>query len=92
MSDSAPRLGRTLEAILTAGLAVSATLLLSGLVLGNGSTLRTGVVLLILTPVARVLAVAVGFLYVRDWAFAALSLAVLGVLASSAWVGLGVAP
>lgn len=92
MSDSAPRLGRTLEAILTAGLAVSATLLLSGLVLGNGSTLRTGVVLLILTPVARVLAVAVGFLYVRDWAFAALSLAVLGVLASSAWVGLRVAP
>jgi uncharacterized membrane protein len=91
MSDPAVRLGRSLEAILTAGLAVSATLLLAGLVLGGGSTLRAGIVLLILTPVARVLAVTVGFLYVRDWAFAALSLAVLAVLASSAWVGLGVA-
>lgn len=83
-------LGRALEAVLTAGLAASAALLLYGLAAGGGA-LRAGLVLLILTPVARVIAVTAGFLYARDWPFAALCLAVLGVLASSAWVGLGAA-
>jgi uncharacterized membrane protein len=91
VSDATARLGRTPEGVLTAGLALSAALLVAGLALGSEATLRTGVVLLILTPVARVLAVAAGFLYVRDWAFAVISLAVLGVLASSAWISLGVA-
>jgi uncharacterized membrane protein len=89
VTGSAGGLRRSLESILTGGLAVSAMLLLAGLVRGEGSTLHAGIVLLILTPVARVLAVTVGFLHARDWAFAALSLAVLGVLASSAWLGLG---
>ena len=89
MSAPAQRLGRALEAVLTAGIAASASLLLAGLALDGERTLRAGIVLLILTPVARVVAVAVGFLFARDWAFAVLSLAVLGVLASSAWVGLG---
>jgi hypothetical protein len=84
------RLNQTLEVILTAGLAVSAALMLAGLALGSTATLRGGIVLLILTPVARVLAVTAGFLQAREWAFAALSLAVLAVLASSAWVGLSV--
>jgi uncharacterized membrane protein len=90
VSSALSRLNHTLEAILTVGLAVSAALLLAGLAAGSTPTLRLGVVLLILTPVARVLAVTAGFLHAREWAFAALSLAVLAVLASSAWVGLRV--
>lgn len=91
MSDPAARLNHALEVVLTVGLLVSAALLLAGLTLGSPSTLRAGTVLLILTPVARVVAVTVGFLHAREWDFALLSLAVLGVLASSAWVGLGIA-
>ena len=88
MTTPAARFGRALEAVLTAGLAASAALLLAGIVSGNEATVRAGIVLLILTPVARVVAVAVGFLWARDWVFALLSLAVLAVLGSSAWVGL----
>jgi uncharacterized membrane protein len=89
VSGAAGGFGRALETVLTAGLALSAALLLAGLAWDAERTLHAGIVLLILTPVARVVAVAVGFLHARDWAFAVLSLAVLGVLASSAWVGVG---
>ena len=91
MSDPAARLAHALEVVLTVGLLASAALLLAGLALASTSTLRVGTVLLVLTPVARVVAVTVGFLHAREWDFALLSLAVLGVLASSAWVGLGMA-
>jgi uncharacterized membrane protein len=89
VSGPAGRFSRALETVLTAGIAASAALLLAGLAFDAERTLRAGIVLLILTPVARVVAVAVGFVHARDWAFAVLSLTVLGVLASSAWVGLG---
>lgn len=91
MSDPAARLAHALEVVLTVGLVVSGVLLLAGLALPSPATLRAGTTLLILTPVARVVAVTVGFLHAREWDFALLSLAVLGVLASSAWVGLGMA-
>jgi uncharacterized membrane protein len=91
VSDPAARLAHALEVVLTVGLIVSGVLLLAGLALPSRSTLRAGTTLLILTPVARVVAVTVGFLHAREWDFALLSLAVLGVLASSAWVGLGMA-
>lgn len=89
MTGIPSRLDRAIEAILMTGLGTSAALLLAGLVQPSVSTLRAGIVLLILTPVARVVAVTAGLLLARDWTFALLSLAVLAVIASSAWVGLG---
>jgi uncharacterized membrane protein len=82
---------RALETVLTVGLLLSAALLLAGLALGSLPTLRAGTMLLILTPVARVLAVTIAFVHAHDWTFALLSLAVLGVLGASAWAGLGAA-
>jgi uncharacterized membrane protein len=81
-------LSRWLERILTAGLLASGCVLAAGLLLGAERALSAGLMLLILTPVARVLAVAFGFAYARDWVFAALSFAVLAVLASGTLMGL----
>jgi uncharacterized membrane protein len=92
VSDMASRLERAIEATLTIGLAASASLLLAGMGLDSPSLLRAGIVLLVLTPVARVVAVTAGLLYARDWPFALLSLAVLTVIASSALVALGTGP
>jgi uncharacterized membrane protein len=83
-----PGLDRVVEATLSTGLGLSAALLVAGLTFSSTSLLRAGIVLLILTPVARVTAVTLGLLQARDWAFAFLSLAVLAVIASSAWVAL----
>ena len=83
------RLFPWLEAVLAAGVLASAAVLLAGLVLGRPGLLHLGLVLLILTPATRVLAVTAGFALARDWAFAALALAVLAVLATGAWIGLG---
>ena len=87
MSGTSSGLARVIEAILTAGLAASATLLLAGLTLGSAPALEAGVLVLILTPVARVVALTAGLFQARDWTFALLSLAVLAVLGSSAWLG-----
>jgi uncharacterized membrane protein len=80
------RLDRAVEVVLTAGLAVSALLLLAGLLAGRSRLLWWGILLLILTPVSRVVVVTVGLLHRRDWPFAAVSLWILGVLAFSFWV------
>jgi uncharacterized membrane protein len=92
VTDAFARLSRWLEAILTAGLVASAGVLAAGLLLGAERALFAGLVLLILTPVARVLAVAFGFAYARDWVFAAVSFVVLAVLATATAVGLGATP
>ena len=84
MSADTP-LDRTVEVALTAGLLLSASLLGCGLLLGREPWLRTGVILLMLTPVARVVIVTVGLLLQRDWLFTAVSLWILAVLAYSAW-------
>lgn len=88
MTDAFARLSLWLERVLVAGLVASAGVLLAGLALGSPRLLLAGLVLLILTPVARVLAVTAGFAYARDWVFAALSFAVLLVLATGTFVGL----
>lgn len=75
-----------MEGALTAGLAVSGLLLVAGLVLGSTAPLWWGVLLLILTPVVRVLVVTVGLILDHDWLFASVSLFVLGVLLSSVYV------
>lgn len=54
---------------------------LPGAARGNGSSLiQLGVLLLIATPVARVVVMAVAFLLERDRLYLAISLAVLGIL------------
>jgi len=80
------RLEDAIEVALKGGLALSTLLLLSGLLLGASGPLRWGILLLMLTPVARVLVVAVGLALERDWVFTLICLFVLGVLASGMWV------
>jgi uncharacterized membrane protein len=75
-----------IELALKAGLGLSTVLLALGLVLGSPSLLRWGVLLLMLTPVARVAVVTVGLAFDRDWTFAMVSLFVLGVLAAGIWM------
>ena len=86
MTSRVRTLERIVEAALTAGVAVSGLLLVAGLVLGSTAPLWWGVLLLILTPVARVLVVTVGLILDHDWLFAGVSLFVLGVLLSSVYV------
>lgn len=71
---------RIIEGVLSAGLLMSAALLVGGLLTGSTSALAWGIILLMLTPVARV-AVLVGFLlWRRDFVFSFVSLFVLTVL------------
>ena len=86
MSSRIRTLERIVEAALTAGVAGSGLLLVAGLVLGSAAPLWWGVLLLILTPVVRVLVVTVGLILDHDWLFAGVSLFVLGVLLSSVYV------
>jgi len=86
VSSRVRALERIVEVALTAGVAVSGVLLVAGLVLGSTAPLWWGVLLLILTPVGRVLVVTVGLILDHDWLFAGVSLFVLGVLLSSVYV------
>jgi uncharacterized membrane protein len=82
-------LERTIEAVLMGGLLASAALLVGGLVLERAALLRWGILVLMATPVARVVVVTVGLLRERDWLFAAVSLWILSVLGSSVYVAAG---
>ena len=86
MNSQVRMLERIVEVALTAGVAVSGLLLVAGLVLGATAPLWWGVLLLMVTPVARVLVVTVGLILDHDWLFAGISLFVLGVLLSSVYV------
>jgi uncharacterized membrane protein len=77
-------LERVIELVLAVGLAASAMLLVSGLVLGREPLLSLGVVTLMSTPLVRVLVLTVGFVRQRDWVFAAVSACILAVLSCSA--------
>jgi uncharacterized membrane protein len=85
-------LDEVIEAVLSGGLAISSVLLLLGLVLSRQGLLTAGIVLLLLTPVARVVVVTIDLLRRRDWAFAATSAWILGVLLFSLYVAWGLAP
>lgn len=80
------RLDRVVEVVLTLGLAASGILLMAGLIAGRGRLLWAGMLVLLLTPAARVVVVTVGFLQRRDWVFALVSLWILAVLGSSFYV------
>ena len=82
------RIERVVEAVLSLGLLVSAALLVAGLGTGQDSLLRLGVMLLIATPVVRVVVVTLGLLLERDWLFSVVSLWILSVLLWSLWLAL----
>jgi len=65
---------------------LSGLLLVSGLVVGAPHLLWWGVLLLILTPLVRVVVVTIGLVLDHDWLFSAVSFFVLAVLLSSIYV------
>jgi uncharacterized membrane protein len=87
-----PLLDRVVEVVLTTGVLASGGLLLAGLALGRTPLLHWGIVLLMLTPVARVVVVTLGLALERDWLFTLISLWILAVLASSIYVASQVEP
>jgi len=74
------------------GLLVSSSLFVVGLALGTSGPLKWGILLLMLTPVARVVILTVGLLHGRDFLFGLVSLFVLGVLLSGIVVSGRLAP
>ena len=86
MTGRVESLEDVIEKALMLGLALSTGLLLVGLILGLPGPLRWGIVLLMLTPVARVAVVTVGLALERDWTFTLVSLSVLAILAAGIWM------
>jgi uncharacterized membrane protein len=76
------RIESLIEVALTVGLLASTALFVVGLALGSSGLLKWGILLLMLTPVARVVILTVGLLRERDVLFGLVSLFVLGVLLS----------
>lgn len=81
-------LERTIAAALSLGLVASALFLLVGLAAGRPEALRTGMLILMVTPVACVIVLTVGLFMRRDWLFALVSLFVLAALCSGMVVAL----
>jgi len=81
----ARRLERSVEWVLTAGVALSGALLLLGLALGREPLLQAGVVFLMLTPGVRVLVLTVGLFWEGDRRFGFVSLCVLAILVGGFW-------
>ncbi len=89
------RLERTLGRVLGTGVIVSAALLALGLILALAapsfaaatSITRAGLMVLLLTPVARVVASVFEYVRDRDWLFASLTFLVLVIVLASLLVG-----
>jgi hypothetical protein len=77
------RIESLIEVVLTVGLLASTALFVLGLALGSSGLLKWGILLLMLTPVARVVILTLGLFRQRDVLFGLVSLFVLGVLLSS---------
>jgi uncharacterized membrane protein len=75
-------LERAVEGTLAVLLFAATLLLVAGLVLVQEFPLRAGILLLMFTPVLRVIVVTIGLFHERDWTFAVVSALVLAVLAS----------
>jgi uncharacterized membrane protein len=88
----APKLERIIGTVLRAGVMTSSVCLAVGLVLslasGGGALspflLNAGIIVLLATPVARVIVSTVQYVSDRDWAFATLTVIVLVELMASA--------
>lgn len=86
--DRALRVG--VHHVLFAGVCMSGALMALGLLLGGPAgahALRAGIVIMISTPIVRVLLLAVGFAWERDWLFSAVSAGVLAMLVAGAFLG-----
>lgn len=83
MKGAASALDRLVEGLLSVGVVLAGLLLLAGLLRHDPALLRGGLLLLMFTPVSRVVVVTVALFAQRDWAFAAMSLWILLVLLSS---------
>jgi uncharacterized membrane protein len=86
VTDRIVTLEQVLEGVLTFALVAASALLVLGLVREEEIALRAGILVLLFTPVTRVVLVTAGLLRVRDYLFGGLSAFVLAVLASSIWV------
>jgi hypothetical protein len=73
----------SIEVALAGGILVSAGLMIWGLAFRSPAALRWGLLLLMFTPVARVVILVGGLFEQRDFVFGPLSLVILAVLASS---------
>ena len=78
------RLEKAIEAALGAGLVLSGTLLVFGLTAGRPAALRAGILILLWTPVTRLVVLAAGMAHRREWPFAAIALWILLVIGSGA--------
>jgi uncharacterized membrane protein len=83
LNEQASGLDKTIEVVLTLGLAGSALLLVLGLTLDRAQLLQVGILLLMMTPVARVVVVTVGLFHEGDKLFGFVSLGILTVLITS---------
>lgn len=91
MTDDLSRLERTLGIVLRTGMTAAGTALLAGLVgsfiapdaSATRALLSFGILVLLLTPAARVVASLVGYLFERDWWFVLWTGIVLMLLASA---------
>ena len=83
MPDRARTMNRVIEGVLGTGVTVSGLFLLAGLVLGENRLLAAGILLLMATPLLRVLVLTAALFVERDWLFAFVSLGVLTVLTTS---------
>jgi uncharacterized membrane protein len=88
---AAPRMERIIGAVLRGGVIVSSSCLTAGLLLtlttGGAAAaflLNAGIVVLLATPVSRVIVSTVEYVIERDWAFATLTFIVLLELLASA--------
>jgi uncharacterized membrane protein len=89
------RLERVVGHVLKIGSVASASILAVGLLLTLAlpsfapafTITRVGLFVLLLTPVARVVASVVEYTHDRDWLFASLTFAVLAIILSSLLVG-----
>lgn len=97
---STPRLERlevTLGRILLAGVLVASACLAVGLIMwmaggypiAANRVLAAGLIVLMATPILRVVVSLVEYLRMRDWLFAATTIVVLAVLMSAVGVALG---
>jgi uncharacterized membrane protein len=73
----------SIEVALAGGILLSAALMAWGLAAPSAAALRWGLLLLMVTPVARVVIMVIGLFEQRDLLFGVLSLVILSVLASS---------
>lgn len=84
---------RIMGRLLGVGVTISTALLGAGLLMtltapgeASAELLKAGLLVLMATPVTRVVLACAEFTRTRDWLFAAASLGVLAVLATTVWV------